>query len=244
MPPLHRISILVLGLATIALLLPRDTPRRGAARPLVWLWAWERYDDLRFLDPGKAGVAYLATTVRVDSAGVTWSGRAQSLQLAPGTPLLPVVRIESSIPIEDRDLAHRLADVARGSAGLQIDWDAPLSARPSYRALLEKVRAALPDSLPLSVTALASWCTSDCWLEGAPVDEIVPMVFRMGADDRRVRYDLARRGDFACRECREAVGLSTDEGAWPKLGKRRVYLFHPGPWTSAVYERALARLPR
>lgn len=163
--------------------------------------------------------------------------------------MLPVVRIEGSVALGDsarRSLARRLADVAhgQGNAGLQIDWDVPLSLRPAYRALLADVRAALPDTIPLSVTALASWCTGDCWLESAPVDEVVPMVFRMGADEQRVRYDLARRGDFTCPACRRAVGLSTDEDAWPSLSNRRVYLFHPGPWTRAVYERALARLAR
>lgn len=241
--------MLVAGLATVALLVSRDSRPRGAVRPRVWLWAWERPDDLRFLDPRQAGVAFLAATVRVDSAGVTWGGRAQLLRFAPGTRLLPVVRIEGAFGLGDstrRALARRLADVARaqGNAGLQIDWDAPVSGRAAYRALIGDVRASLPDSVPLSVTALASWCTADCWLESAPVDEIVPMVFRMGVDERRVRYDLARRGDFACRACRKAVGLSTDEGEWPSLSERRVYLFHPGPWTRAAYERALARLAR
>jgi hypothetical protein len=239
--------LLIAGLVAVALLVARDSRPRGAVRPLVWLWAWERFDDLRFLDPNAAGVAFLAATVRLDSTGAEWSGRAQSLLLAPGTRLMPVVRIQGGAALDEArrcELARRLADVARaqGNAGLQIDWDAPLSARPGYRALLAQVRTALPDKLPLSVTALASWCTGDCWIGGAHVDEVVPMVFRMGADARRVRYDLARRGDFACRACREAVGLSTDEGEWPALHNRRVYLFHPGPWTSAVYERALARL--
>jgi hypothetical protein len=241
------ITLALAGLAIVALLASRDTRPRTTSRPLVWVWAWERFDDLRFLDPRAAGVAYLAATVRLDSSGASWSGRGQGLRVAAGTRLLPVVRIEGTALLDDvsrRALARRLADVARqqGNAGLQIDWDAPRSLRPAYRELLADVRASLADSLPLSVTALASWCTGDCWLDGAPVDEIVPMVFRMGADDRSVRYDLARRGDFACRACREAVGLSTDEGEWPRLSKRRIYLFHPGPWTSAEFERALARL--
>jgi len=69
------------------------------------------------------------------------------------------------------------------------------------------------------------------------------MVFRMGADDRRVRYDLSRLGDFPCTECRRAVGLSTDE-AWPILSARRVYLFQAGPWTPEIVDRAKKRLDR
>src|SRR5215831_7015439 len=243
----HAISLLLAALIVLALLATRDTRPRGAPRPMIWVWAWEGYDDLRFLDPHQAGVAFLAATVRLDSTGVRWTGRGQGLRLPPGIRRMAVVRVESATAVDERsrrEVAEHLVEIARfeANAGLQIDWDAPRSLRPTYCALLRDVRAALPDTLPLSVTALASWCTGDCWLEGVPVDEVVPMVFRMGADERRVRYDLARRGEFLCRACREAVGLSTDEGEWPRLSERRVYLFHPGPWTSAVYDRALARL--
>ena len=248
----HRPAAITIGLAAIvivALLATRDTRPRGAERPMVWLWSWEHFDDFRFLEGQKAGVAYLAATVRLDSAGATWQGRSQNMRLVLGLPLMPVVRLQGAAALGDsarHELVTRLVAVARGQgdAGLQIDWDAPRSLRPTYTALLQELRVALPDTLPLSVTALASWCTGDCWLEDAPVDEVVPMVFRMGADDARVRADLARRGEFACRACRQAVGLSVDEADWPSLRARRVYLFSPRPWTGASYERALARLER
>src|SRR5262245_44966750 len=225
------------------LLATRDTRPRAEPRPLLWLWAWERFEDLRFLDPRRTGVAYLAATVRLGSDAPIWTGRAQGMRLAPGTPLLAVVRIEGTG--STRGLAQRLAGLPRGPEhiGLQIDWDAPRSMRPAYRALLGEIRRELPDSLTLSMTALASWCTGDCWLGGMPVDEVAPMVFRMGADDGRVRAELARNGDFPCSECRSAVGLSTDE-PWPRLRERRVYLFHAGPWTPDLWQRAVKRLER
>jgi len=234
--------------AGLVLLASTDTREPEARRePGLWLWAWERYDDLSFLDPKTTGVAYLAATVTITPERVAWAGRHQALRVPPGTRRIAVVRIENrERRLDDasrHELVSRLASEAQasGAVGLQLDWDAPLSLRPAYRLLLADVRAALPDTIPLSMTALASWCVGDCWLGDASVDEMVPMVFRMGADDQRVRYDLAQLGDFPCRECRDAVGLSTDE-AWPRLAPRRVYLFHAGAWNAEIVRRAMDRL--
>ena len=43
-----------------------------------------------------------------------------------------------------------------------------------------RVRRRLPRDLPLSMTALASWCAGDTWIEALPVDEAVPMLSRWG----------------------------------------------------------------
>ena len=40
-----------------------------SAVPLLVLWAWERPEDLRFLDPIRVGVAFLAATVRLWAEG-------------------------------------------------------------------------------------------------------------------------------------------------------------------------------
>ena len=238
------VAVLLLMVATDT----REPPR--PPEPELWLWAWERYDDLSFLDPKTTGVAYLAATITIAPEGMKWRGRRQALRVPPGTRRIAVIRIEDqALPLDDalrHELASRLTSEARasGAVGLQLDWDAPVSLRPSYRSLLADVRSALPDAIPLSMTALASWCTGDCWLRGLPVAEVVPMAFGMGADGHRVRYDLARRGDFACSECRRAVGLSTDEGDWPRLAQRRVFLFHAGTWTPEIWDRARKRLER
>jgi hypothetical protein len=64
-----------------------------------------------------------------------------------------------------------------------------------------------------------------------PVDEAVPMLFRMGVDDDAVRQHLAAGRGFGPDLCRTSLGLSTDEPK-PKLpAVRRRYVFHPEPWT-------------
>jgi hypothetical protein len=221
-------------------------PDRMARLPGTMLWAWEHPQDLRAIDPRTTGVAYLALTLRLSGERITLVPRHQPLRVPAGTRLVAVARLESNgeppstaaIPGLTRDLC---ALVRPGVAAIQLDYDAPRSARPFYRALVTRARRALPDSIGLSITALASWCVDDPWLRDLPVDEIVPMTFRMGRDDEVVRRALAARGDFACAECRRAIGLVTDERA-PRLnGARRVYWFQPGPWTPAAL--AAARQP-
>jgi hypothetical protein len=214
-------------------------PDRMARLPATMLWAWEHPQDLRAIDPRTTGVAYLALTLRLDGERITRVPRQQPLCVPAGTRLVAVARLESggeppSIAVID-DLARDLGALVRpGVEAIQLDYDAPRSARPFYRALVTRARRALPDSMGLSITALASWCVDDPWLRDLPVDEIVPMTFRMGRDDEVVRRTLATRGDFDCAECRRAVGLVTDEPAPRLSGPRRVYWFQPGPWTPAA----------
>jgi hypothetical protein len=116
-----------------------------------------------------------------------------------------------------------------GVSGVQLDFDAVVSQRSFYRDMIQRVRRQLPASMPLSMTALASWCLYDDWLTGLPVDEVVPMVFRMGADQQRVRRHLAS-GDFRPSYCRHSLGISTDEPVPGLQARRRLYIFHPSAW--------------
>jgi hypothetical protein len=113
------------------------------------------------------------------------------------------------------------------------------------RALLDMlggVRAGLPSGTHLSMTALASWCDGEAWLAEAPVDEIVPMLFRMGQDGLRLRARLAAGGDFRLPACRAAVGVSLDAPVTVPPS-RRVYVFNPRPWDETSLSAALRDHP-
>jgi len=127
---------------------------------------------------------------------------------------------------------------ADGAREMQIDFDAAVSQRRLYAALLEGVRAAIPRWMPLSVTALSSWCSDPDWLDSLPVNEAVPMLFRMGPDAGAVRRQVGRREPFAALRCRTSVGLSTDEPVALSRAGRRVYLFHPLAWSRGAFELA------
>ena len=118
-----------------------------------------------------------------------------------------------------------------GIAAIQVDFDARASERAFYRDLLSDLRRQLPSTIGLSITALASWCIGDDWISGLPVDEAVPMLFRLGTGTNEVATLLQSAHDFHDPLCRDSLGISTDE-RWRKFSSgRRLYVFRPRPWT-------------
>ena len=256
--------------------------------PAVIFWAWERPEDLRFLTPDQAGIAFLAKTIYLQpppadptdsSPSFIVRPRLQPLRISTGTPLIAVVRMEIPAPPrlsslqQNQSALHAFAysDAQRallaseiagtqsisGVSAIQIDFDAPSSAQPFYTALLQDVRSKLPPSLPLSITALASWCIGDPWLAQLPpatIDEAVPMLFRMGPDAGNVAKFLHSGGDFPVAACRGSLGLSTDETLSNDLltasstfstfdrREKRVYVFAPRSWTPSAAEKILQEL--
>ncbi|HET9524662.1 MAG TPA: DUF3142 domain-containing protein [Pyrinomonadaceae bacterium] len=212
----------------------RTTPVESL--PPVILWAWERPEDLSFIDPRETGVAYLAKTITLRGDKVVVRPRLQPLRLAPGTKVVTVVRIESDrkeIPsLSASQLQQTVREIRNSSASsvVQIDFDATVSERSFYVDLLKAVRRELPSSVSLSITALASWCAGDNWLHDLPIDEAVPMLFRLGVDEPRFQRRLETGQPFEPRMCRNAAGVSTDEPVKPPA-VARLYLFHPKPWS-------------
>jgi len=206
------------------------------------LWAWENPEQLDFIDPRQAGVAFLAKTLLARDGHLTVRPRVQPLHVPTGTVLMAVVRLETrgaELPLP-ADAATAIAQTAQlaGVRALQIDFDAKASDRPFYRELIGLVRRQLPAGVPLSITALASWCNYDAWINDLPVAEAVPMLFRMGPD----RY---HPGDsFRVNLCQSSIGISTDEPIIRLPRVRRIYVFHPGPWLKRDYDNAVQELKR
>jgi hypothetical protein len=255
--------------------------------PRVMLWAWERPEDLRFIDPHTTGVAFLAGTVEIRALNAGTAGseagvasmeatvvlhpRLQPLSVPPGTALMAVVRVKtpndlwhrpslqrasespaSAGPAYTNAQRLRVAEMIASVAGIpdvravQVDYDATQSERTFYRQLLEDVRRRLPHGVPLSMTALASWCIGDTWLDSLPegtIDEAVPMLFRMGPDAANVAAFVQGGNAFRARGCRASLGVSTDEDFSQSLLKgqfnsfagrrdpRRIYIFSNHAWT-------------
>ena len=213
--------------------------------PRVILWAWERPEDLEFIDPQRVAVAFLAQTLTLKGADVVYSPRHQPLKLAPNTKLIAVTRIESQKITHERpglsdsqrrELVERVKKTLElpNVSGVQIDFDAVTSERDFYRQLLGDLRTALPEGVPLSMTALASFCVGDPWLTDLPVDEAVPMVFAMGRDSDGIKNYLKSGSDFKDGLCRRSYGVALDEPVSTAFEKqRRVYVFNSRPWVQS-----------
>ena len=214
---------------------------RLADFPPVILWAWEQEANLDFLDAKKYGVAFLAQTLEMKSDEILINPRRQQLRVKPEIALIAVTRIE---PLESPTLSDKQKNEIislilktldlKNVRAIQIDFDAAVSQRDFYQSLLKDLRQKLPENMPLSITALASFCIGDRWLFEAPVDEAVPMIFRMGADDQAVKNYLANGGDFKVKICRQSYGVSLDEAVRMNFDKsRRLYVFNPLQWKPA-----------
>ena len=225
-------------------------PDRLASLPRVWLWAWERPEDLRFAPRLGLGVAALDRTVTLRGADVLVAPRRQRVLLAPETPVIAVVRVEADaraagLVDPERVAAPAIASAARpGIRALQIDFDATRSQRELYRVLVQEVRRRLPDGLPLSLTALASWCAGDRWLDELPIDEAVPMLFEMGPDRGLIAARVRQDTPFSDGRCGTAIGVSTREplGRVPRV--TRAYVFGYTPWTFETAAAAVRQVNR
>jgi hypothetical protein len=233
----RRLLFLFPLLAAMLLFSLWQRPARIPLLPLV-LWAWERPEDLRFINPATTGVAFLAATATLQPDGAArFHLRQQPLRVPRAASLIAVIRIESPPRYVFAD-PHRLADALAQLAlpqhfqALQIDYDARASERSFYRALLAELRR--KTRLPLGITALASWCDGDPWLDGQQLSEAVPMFFRMGSGE-------SKNMSVSAAACTASIGLSTDE-TWPVYrphGLRdaaRIYVFNPHAWTKADYD--------
>ena len=135
-------------------------------------------------------------------------------------------------PVDEAATAIAAAGDIPGVRALQVDFDATLSQRPFYRALLSKLRQRIAPTMPLSMTALTSWCQSDSWISGLPVVEAVPMLFRMGPGQHPART-------FSPSLCRSSAGVSLDEPLREPPSAARLYIFNPRPWTAAGFQAAI-----
>jgi hypothetical protein len=207
-------------------------PGRMNSLPARTLWVWERPEDLRQVDPRITAIATLDAAI-VLGRSATVIPRRQPFIYPAGSKRISVIRIEApgliTPGLEDTAADLILSAADPGAAALQVDFDARRSQQAFYANLLRELRRRMPPALPLSITALASWCSYDDWLRSLPIDEAVPMFFRMEPDRRYASQD---RPQFLIREplCKGSVGVSTREPYPVSLTGKRVYIFPDRGW--------------
>jgi hypothetical protein len=236
--PMLILAFLLLTLPIRSELIASRTPSAMRHIPRLVLWAWERPEDLRFITPEDTTVAFLAETIHLYADEAAVRPRFQPLLVPDKTKLIAVTRIEAEPypALNHNQITQSVAAIVKSSSmprvvAVQVDFDATVSQRVFYRDLLVELRHRLPPALPVSITALASWCLDDEWISGLPIDEAVPMLFRMGVGTNEVMTRMTSGRTFRQPLCQDSLGISSDE-RWPSLPSgRRLYVFHPRPWT-------------
>jgi hypothetical protein len=234
--------LLAVGLGAAA------APQAPASRLIVW--AWERPEDLRFLRPD-VEIGVQTGFVELSGDRVLARGRRFPLLARAGQASTALVHVQIArrrplawTPALRAQTARAVVLFAQAfpARRVQVDFEVRASERPILLAVLGDVRKALPATTRLSMTALADWCDTERWLGDAPVDEIAPMLFRMGRGGEGLKARLAEGGDFGDPHCRTALAVSTDAPVLRAPVGRRVYLFSPRSWTAGDFENARKRV--
>jgi hypothetical protein len=232
----------------------RVVPRTLKLIPSTVLWAWERPEDFRSVQADHLGVAFLAETVHYNGVGIRFDMRRQPLRVNAQTPLVAVARVETGgrgHRMESGDVSAIAASIGNLATlpqvvAVQVDFDATVAEREFYRSLLKKIRARLQPAVPLSITSLLSWCMADDWIRDLPVDEIVPMAFRMGNADAEAMADAVETANLQVAACRGSIGFSMDErmARQSSLRAQRVYFFNPQSWSESSVRDAILESSR
>jgi hypothetical protein len=221
-------------------------------RPAIVLWAWERPEDLRFSGPG-IGVAVLAGSVILAGQNVRVTGRRYPALTLPGQRIVGVVHVEIDrreplvwSPSQREAAIARILSLADNIqfAEIQIDFEVRASERHVLLDVLRALRSGLPADRKLSMTALASWCDTERWLASVPVEEVVPMLFRMGSAGENLKRRLAAGGDFGDRNCRTSLGVAVDTPPYGLPPGRQIYIFNPHSWDPETLDMILRDLAR
>jgi hypothetical protein len=228
--------------------------------PNTVLWAWQRSEDLSTLASERFAVAYFACHVVLSGEETKEFWRNQPLKVKANTKLIPVMRLDcdrKNPPALTAQQLERTAAIMRKlsalpqTAAVQIDFDALQSQRDFYKNLLELVKAKLPPKIPLSITALASWCLYDNWIKDLPVDETVPMMFSLGDERQKILLYFRSGHGFLQKSCCQTLGLSLEDMEMNQLmiplarNRKipvRVYLFTRNAWTAKKISAAQTML--
>ena len=90
-----RLATIIILLPILLVIFPTRDSKTVESLPPVVVWAWERPENLTFLNPQKAAVAFLAKTITLRDDKTVVKPRLQPLQLARDTKVIAVVRIET-----------------------------------------------------------------------------------------------------------------------------------------------------
>ena len=232
-----------------ALVLAVSGPALADPSRLV-VWAWERPEDLRFLPPDTE-IAVQTAFIEIRGADLFVRARRFPLLARPEQVTTAVAHVQirrHQVPVWSDALAERLAEaVVRLTAPghpqrVQLDFEVRASQRQMLLDTVRAVRRRLPAGTILSMTALASWCDTEDWLGAAEVDEVVPMLFRMGPGGEGLMQALTHGADFAQPVCRTALGIAADLPPGRAPTGRRVYLFNPRSWTADRFTQVRERV--
>lgn len=221
--------------------------------PNIVIWVWERPENLYFMEDENVSFSYLAGTITKTDKGLIPYFRQQPLRIPNNSKTMAVVRIEhrvenKSFSESDRKIITKFivesCTQLEKNGSCQIDFDATKSQLDFYKKLLTDVRLALPKKMKLSITSLLSWCTTkNAWFDNSPINEVVPMFFRLGTNSNEY-WDKIKDNKLELNSaCKKSIGISTDENLPKKyLKNKTIYIFNNEYWNYENWSKIKASI--
>lgn len=245
--------ILVLILCMFNSHLHGNSSYKALGIPKIMYWAWEAPQDLSAIDSEHTGIAELSASIYIKGDRPIYYLRRQPLRAPKNIYRMAVIHIEARSrwkPVLNGQMAKTIAaeinTIYKKQAydSLQIDFEVLNHQRDFYHDLLIEIRQLMGNELFISITGLASWCTSDGWVGRArlPVDLMVPMYFSISKELHQRQAFISRFPSSITRlapECRFAIGLATFE-KWhiPLRANIPVFVFTKGSWNEETLKQA------
>ena len=191
-------------------------------------WVWHDSDTPALL-PGQE-LAVLQQHFVFDKTGTHLRQRMKPLHIRPGTRVTPVVHAQiatADMPQLGQPQAQTLlkavlqAGQKTRSGWVQFDFEVPRQQRAFYLDLVQQMRAQLPASIKLSVSALASWCFEDEFISQIAADEVVPMLFALGQPASILHSQFLLQEPRLAKACQQqAIGFARQEAPPLQLQQR------------------------
>lgn len=188
----------------------------------VWQRQWTSDHDVALRDSRTDFSALRVLALQAfPQAGWSRARIDPALLKRDGRPLIAVIRLDGQLKSLDQDevttqIQQVISDwqaLGLSLCGVEIDHDAGNARLPAYREFLQQLRARLPASLPLSITALPAWLDSrELPALLSTVDSSVLQVHAV-SDPRRGLFDPVQARQWA--------------NAWSRITSKPFYLALP-----------------
>lgn len=239
---MNRRNFLLLILLLLAVILAALAAIFFYSSRSIYLYAWERPEDLSFLsqvnNSKHLNVVYYAGGIVISNGRTNIVPRRNSLIIPSEINKIPVIRVDNfegltSLQNSQAAIVKYVTFTCTGYKDCQLDFDARVSEYPVYSSILAEIKQKLPNTR-LTMTALASWCGNKSWLDQLSIEEVVPMLYRLG-NNSSVARALNDGSLLKNEKCRKSVAFSADELDFnfkQYLNRHSIYLFNPVSWTA------------
>ena len=198
-----------------------------------YLWTWERSDDLSFTGSEQTIAPLIATLIQVGN-DVSLKPRRNPFKTRINAKILPVFRIETykTQSLNVAVCTQYLLGMIKSNhyTEIQLDFDARKSQRDSYKELIDSLKKQMP-SLKISITALASWCVDDGWIEELDIEYAVPMLYRMGEDTNKIMHSFSFDLAWPVKKCQRNVAFEVQRMFVKPKRNAKVFLFNNKAWS-------------